>query len=130
MELSRALDEIERQGLAATTGFNFKAAMDLLRSFFERFIQEAVRLVAAKAQRDVPSGDKLSHFRPFKDYLRAVGILVREEDEHLQTLYNYVSNVGSHALGSAPEQFHVAKTTVVEWCMMTAGRIREFLANP
>jgi hypothetical protein len=38
--------------------------------------------------------------------------------------------MGSHVLGSTPEQFHVSRTTVVEWSMMIAGRVQAFIATP
>ena len=51
-----------------------------------------------------------------------------EEYNLLQKLYNFLSNQGSHQLGSAPEQLRVAHATVIEWCMLIAGRVENLLA--
>lgn len=122
-KLVEALNELERRTAVAATEFEFKSAMELLRTFFEEFIEEAATRSATTSSVPFPSGEKLSHFAPYNDYLRTAGVTGREEQELLQKLYNYISNKGSHALGSAPEQFHVARTTVIEWCMLIAGRV-------
>jgi hypothetical protein len=127
--LSTALQEIERRSSAASTTLDFKSAMDLLRTFFEEFVEEAARKASGMATTPLPTGERLSHFAPFKDYLRNVGIVGTEEADVLRVLYSYMSNQGAHALGSAPEQFHVAKTTVIEWCLMIAGRVHIYLAG-
>lgn len=122
--LAKSLDEIERRTTVASSGFDFKSAMDLLRTFFEEFVEEAAGILSARTKVPLPSGDKLAHFSPFKDYLRQNGLVGREEEELLQKLYNFISNQGTHKLGSSAEHFHVAKTTVIEWCMMIAGRLQ------
>jgi hypothetical protein len=127
-KLSDALNETERRGATAATGLDFKTAMDLLRTFFEEFIEEASQKIAPKTGQPAPTGPSISHFGSFKDYLRSVNIIGPEEEQVLQKLYNYLSNRGSHSLGSAPEQFHVAQATVIEWCMMIAGRVTAFMA--
>jgi hypothetical protein len=128
--LSAALDEIDRKLIRASTAFDFKTAMELLRTFFEEFIEEAAKKVSRKSTVRFPTGEKLNHFSTYKDYLRNSSIIGREEEELLQKLYNYLSNMGSHVLGSTPEQFHVSRTTVVEWCMMIAGRVQNYLSVP
>lgn len=47
-----------------------------------------------------------------------------EESALLQALYNFLSNQGTHKLGAAPEQLRVAYATVIEWCMLVAGRVK------
>jgi hypothetical protein len=123
-KLPQALNQIERMGISATTAFDFKSAMDMLRTFFEEFVENAAKLVEKKTNVPVPNDPKQSHFGPFKDYLRKVDVIGVEEEELLGKLYRFLSNTGSHVLGSAPEQFHVARTTVIEWCMMIAGRVQ------
>jgi hypothetical protein len=75
----------------------------------------------------VPSGPKVNHYAPYRQYLENAEFIGAEESELLQKLYNFLSNQGSHKLGSAPEQLRVAHATVVEWCMLIAGRIANFL---
>lgn len=129
-KLSEALDEIDRKLMGAATAFDFKTAMELLRTFFEEFIEEAAHKVSKKSTVEFPTAEKLNHFSTYKDYLRNSTIIGREEEELLQKLYNYLSNMGSHVLGSTREQFHVSRTTVVEWCMMIAGRVQSYLSAP
>lgn len=124
-DLANALHEIDRRGAAAATTFDFKAAIDLLRTFFEGFVQEAAaRVPIAGIAVPVPGTKGTSYFGAFKDYLVTARILGTNDARLLQELYNYLSNEGSHSLASAPEQFHVAKVTVIEWCMMIAGRVQ------
>ena len=128
--LSESVDEIDRKLRGAATGFDFKTAMDLLRTFLEEFIEEAAENVSTKSTVRFPTKEereKLNHFVTYKDYLRNSDIVGREEEELLQKLYNYLSNKGSHVLSSSPEQFHVSRTTVIEWCMMIAGRVQAHL---
>ena len=104
-KLSDALNETERRGATAATGLDFKTAMDLLRTFFEEFVEEASQKIAPKTGKPAPAGPSVSHFGSFKDYLRAMNIIGPEEEQLLQKLYNYLSNQGSHALGSARSSF-------------------------
>jgi hypothetical protein len=122
--LTEALRELERKTIGAATKFDYKSAMELLRTFFEEFLEEASKKVAPKSSVPLPAGDKLSHFGTYNDYLKNAGITGREEHEMLGKLYAFLSNKGSHVLGSEPEQFHVARTTVIEWCMLLAGRVK------
>jgi hypothetical protein len=126
--LSSASDEIEARAVVAVTETDIKTVMDLLRTFYEEFTEEACHKVEAKVGRAAPSGPKVNHYSPYREYLESGGFIGREESELLQKLYNFLSNQGSHKLGSAPEQLHVAYATVIEWCMLIAGRIRSFLA--
>jgi hypothetical protein len=128
-KLSEALDEMDRRRSGAATSVDFKTAMELLRTFFEEFIEEAAQKVSENSSVIFPTGEKC-HFSTYKDYLRNSAIIGREEEELLQKIYNYLSNMGSHVLGSTPEQFHVSRMTVVEWCMMIAGRVQSYLSAP
>lgn len=124
--LPHALGEVERRATSATTPFDFKAAVDLLRAFFESFVQEAARRVAASGARQLPAGEPRP-FATWKDYLRNAGVITTNEAELLQKLYNYLSIEGTHNLGTGLEQFNVSRVTIVEWCMMIAGRIQRHL---
>ena len=63
----------------------------------------------------------------WKNYLRKVGIIGDSDMEVMQSIYNYLSNRGTHKLQTAPEEFHVMKTTVIEWTLLIAGRIRNYM---
>jgi hypothetical protein len=126
--LSEASNEIDRRGATASSGFDFKSAIELLRTFFENFCQEACFKVEAKIGKKAPVGPSVNHFADYKQYLRVHGFVGAEEEELLGKLYRFLSNQGSHKLGSAPEQFRVANATVIEWCMLIAGRVSAYLA--
>jgi hypothetical protein len=125
--LSNVSNEIEKKAAAASTELEVKSVMDLLRTFFEEFVEEACRKVEGKVGKNAPSGPKVNHFAPYREYLAAAQFIGPEESELLQKLYNFLSNQGTHKLGSAPEQLRVAHATVIEWCMLVAGRIANFL---
>jgi len=129
-KLSIASSEIEKRAASASTGVDVESAMDLLRTFFEEFTEEACRKIEAKVGKPVPTGPKVAHYQPYRQYLENAGIVGPEESALLQTLYNFLSNQGTHKLGSAPEQLRVAHATVIEWCMLIAGRASDFLQNP
>jgi hypothetical protein len=123
--LTAASNEIERRAAAATTAMDVKSVMDLARTFFEEFTEEACRKIEKKLGKTVPPGG--THFGSYKDYLSNAAIIDSDETKLLQSLYNFLSNQGAHKLGSAPEQLRVAHATVIEWCMLIAGRILEYL---
>ncbi len=125
--LTSASDEIEQRAVAATSDTDVKSVMDLLRTFYEEFIEEACRKSEPKVGKPVPGGPHVAHFQPYKQYLENAGLVGPEEGEILQKLYNFLSNQGSHKLTSAPEQLRVARSTVIEWCMLIAGRISRLL---
>ena len=101
--------------------------MDLLRAFYENFVREACGKIESRANASAPTRGT---FQPYKQYLENAGLIVADETAILQSVYNFLSNQGAHKLTSAPEQLRVAHATVVEWCMMVAGRIDTLLANP
>lgn len=127
-ELSHASNEVERRAATVTTETDVKTVMDLLRAFFEEFTEEACHKVAVKVGRAVPSGPKQGHYAPYRQYLESAGVVGYDESELLQKLYNYLSNQGAHRLGTQSEQLRVAHATVVEWCMLIAGRVRAFIS--
>ncbi len=92
--LPPTLAEIDRRASAAATPFDFKAAMDLLRSFFETFMQEASAKIAPKrgVPAPVPGENNTRPFATFKTFLQSAGLLQRDETDLLQNLYNYFSN--------------------------------------
>ena len=124
--LSIASNEIEHRAGIASTATDVKTVMDLLRSFYEGFIKEACGKIEMRVGKSVPSGS----FQPHKQYLENAGLLVPDESAVLQSLYNFLSNQGAHKLSSAPEQLRVAHATIIEWCMLVAGRIDAFSASP
>lgn len=124
--LSTTLEAIEQRAAIAASPTDVKAVMDLLRSFYEAFIREACGKIETTAMPSVPTGGT---FQPYKQYLETAGLIVEDETAVLQSVYNFLSNQGAHKLTSAPEQLRVAHATVVEWCMMLAGRIDTLLAT-
>lgn len=125
--LATTSDDIERRAAIAGTETDFKTVMDLVRAFLEEFVEEACRRIETRVGTAAPLPDKANHFQPYRLYLETAGILVRDESSLLQSLYKFMSNEGVHKLGSAPEQAQVARVTVIEWCMLVAGRVQAFL---
>ena len=105
--------------------------MDLLRTFFEAFLQEIAKGIEARIGNPapIPGASGVRYFASFREYITAGGLLEKDADELLQRLYNYLSNVGSHSLGSDDEQFYVARTSVIEWCMLIAGRAESLVSQ-
>lgn len=126
-KLSIASNDIEHRAATATTDIDVKTVMDLLRTFYEEFIEEACRKVEKKVGKPAPLGPRVSHFGPYLQYLRDHDFIGPEENELLGKLYRFLSNQGTHRLGSAPEQLRVAHVMVIEWSMLIAGRISTFL---
>jgi hypothetical protein len=106
-----------------------KSVIDLLRTFLEEVIEEACRQIEQKVGKAAPAGPRVNHYSPYRQYLESAGIVVREESELLQVLYNFLSNQSTHRLGAAPEQLQVARVTVIEWCMLVAGRVEAFISS-
>ncbi len=130
-EISDALYEIDRRVGAATTPLEFKGCMDLARTVFEEIVEDAAKAAARVSTRPLPTqGPKLGNFQPWYQYLEGLGVLTRDEAALAQTLYNYLSNAGSHRLGSAPEQVRVSKNMVIEFGLMMVGRVQALKGAP
>lgn len=123
-KLSNASNQIEERLAIASTELDVKTVMDLTRTFLEEFIEEACRKIEPKIGKTAPAGPKVNHYAPYREYLETAGVVGREEGALLQALYNFLSNQGTHKLGAAPEQLRVAHATVIEWCMLVAGRVK------
>jgi hypothetical protein len=129
-DVSTALEEVERKIRSAGTPLDFKGCMDLLRTIFERIFQESALKVASKTGRAAPSGPSVGNFQPFKQYLVNEKLLSEDESKVVQGVFNYVSNTGTHKLGSDVEQVRVTKNTLIEWSLMIVGRVQGLLATP
>lgn len=119
-----ALREVDRRLQAAGTALDFKGCMDLVRTVFEEVLEDAARTVTKKREISLPLDPPRKHFQPWVQLLENNGILNGDESALAHKLYNFASNTGSHALGSAPEQARVAKNMVIEFCLMVVGRVQ------
>jgi hypothetical protein len=120
--IATALEEADKKLSAAATSLDYKGVMDLVRTAYEETFEDAANSVANGRKKTIPSGK--NHFARFLQFLVNEDILTTEEGELSQKLYNYLSNAGSHALGSAPEQARVSKNVVIEVCLLVLGRIQ------
>ncbi len=120
-EIARALEEADRELSTAATPFEFKGVVDLVRTAYEETLEDAARRVARLKDSPITG---TSHFAAFREFLVKQGIVTKDEGELSQKLYNYLSNAGVHALGSAPEQARVTKNIVIEICLLILGRIQ------
>lgn len=123
-EIVTAINELDSKIYAAGKPLELKGCMDLLRTIYEEVIEDAGRTVATKRSRPVPQGPHVGHFQPWYQILQNEGVITREEAELAQKLYNYLSNAGTHQLGSAPEQARVTRNFVIEFCLMVVGRVQ------
>jgi hypothetical protein len=126
-KLSKASNAIDERAAVAASEIDVKTVMDLARTFLEEFVEEACRKIEGKVGKPVPSGPKMSHYAPYRQYLEAAGVIGPEESVLLQSLYNFLSNQSAHKLGAAPEQLRVAHATVIEWCLLVAGRVKTLI---
>jgi hypothetical protein len=120
-EIIEALHELDTKLYAAGKPLDFKSCMDLLRTIYEEIVEDAAKTVGQKRNKPSPSGGP---FQPWRQYLEDEGILSKDEGDLAQKLYNYLSNAGTHRLGSAPEQVRVSRNMVIELSLMVVGRVQ------
>jgi hypothetical protein len=128
-EIVTSLGALDRKLYAAGTPLDFKGCMDLLRTIFEEIVEDAGQRAATKVG-ETPPAPGGRDFAPWKQLLLKCGVLTADEAELFQKLYNYVSNTGTHRLGSAPEQVRISKNTVVEFGVLLVGRVQQLLGSP
>jgi hypothetical protein len=126
-ELADTVEKIEQQLRTATGAIDFKLCMDLIRSALEAMLQQSSDVVAARTSfpAPTPGARGIQYFASFKEYLTNRGVLTAAESQFLQSLYSYLSNEGSHRLGSTEEQVRVSKNTMIEWSLMLLGRVQQ-----
>ena len=125
--VAAALREVEARLRVASSGFDFKACIDLTRTALEEVMEESSLAIETKYGTPAPSGPKLSHHTPYLQYLTNAGLLLKDEQEALQKLYNLLSNEGAHSLEAAKEQAHVYRAVTVEWLLLITGRVQTYL---
>jgi hypothetical protein len=90
------------------------------------------RIRAVMGQLSNQSGDARQLERRLDNVSGAIQrilVITLDEAAVLQSLYNVESNEGTHKLLSVPEQVHIWTTTVIEWCLMIAGRVQRLLTG-
>ena len=98
--------------------------MDAIRTVYEEIVEDG-----AKAGGYAPATPPKKDFKPWNDGLVSVRIFTPAEGELSQKLYNYLSNAGTHRLGSAPEQLRVTKNMVIELGLLIVGRVQALRAS-
>ncbi len=126
-EILGALTEVDRKVLAASTPLDFKGCVGDLRTLFEEIVEDAAKRAANLTNTTPPSGPLKSDFKPWKDLLVRTKVLTEEEADLFQKLYNYLSNVGTHRLGSGQEHVRIAKNTVIEFGLLLVGRVQSLV---
>lgn len=121
-DIMTALHEVERKLRAAATALDFKGCMDLLRTIYEEIVEDAGRAMSQATSAQLPNAKR--DFQPWNGMLVTTGVLTRDESGLSQKLYNYLSNAGTHRLGSAPEQVRVSKNMVIELGLLIVGRVQ------
>lgn len=120
-EILESLQELERKMYGAGKSLDFKSCMDLIRTIYEWIVQDAAQTAGAVKGGSLPSGKP---FLTWKQFLVNAGVVSNDEGEVLQKPYNYLSNAGTHELGSEPEQVRVTRNTVIEWGLLVVGRVQ------
>jgi hypothetical protein len=118
-----ALHELDRKLNEAGKPLDFKGCMDLARTLYEELVEDAAKTSAAKVGRPAPSAGA-GNFQPWNQLLMTAGVLTADEEALSQKLYNFLSNVGAHQLGSALEHVRVAKAMIIELGMLVLGRVQ------
>ncbi len=127
-EIVDALNELEGKLRSATTPLALRDCVDSTRLIYEEIVEDsATRAATLKGQ---PLQPPKSSFAPWRILLVNTGVLTAEEGELFQKLYGYLSNVGTHRLGSAPEHVRLTKNVVIEVCLLLVGRVQALSANP
>jgi len=127
-DIVEALHELDLKIMAAGKPLDFKACVDLTRTIYEEVAEDAAKKVASVTGDPLPTG-RVS-FGPWKDLLVKAKVLTPEEGELYQRLYGYLSNVGTHQLGSEQEHVRIAKNTVIEWGLLLVGRVQALVPTP
>ena len=118
-----ALNELEQKFRGATTALDLRDCVDRMRLIYEEIVEDSARGASQVTQRPLPPPGARD-FSPWKNLLVNAGVLTDEEGELFQKLYNYLSNVGTHRLGSAPEHVRLTKNMVIEVCLLLVGRVQ------
>jgi hypothetical protein len=100
---------------------DFKGGLEKLRTFLERTCEFCCRK-AIDANVPLPDRSAGGSIAPWNRYAMAVNLLSKTEGDVVQALSTFLAMEGSHATGSKPEQYSVARTTVIEWCLLLSGR--------
>jgi len=122
-EIVEALHELDRKLYEAGKPLDFKACMDISRTAYEELVEDAAKATALKVKRPLPPAGS-GNFQPWNQLLMNAGVLTEDEGALSQKLYNFLSNVGAHRLGSALEHVRVAKAMVIELGMLVVGRVQ------
>lgn len=120
-EIVSAFEALDLKIFQAGKPIEFKTCIDLVRTIYEEIVEDSARAVAVK--KNLPVLTYTAPFQPWNLFLQNNHILTSEEADLTQKLYNYLSVTGTHRLGSEPEQVRVCRNTVVEICLLIAGRV-------
>lgn len=124
-----ALNALEQKLRSATTELALRDCVDSTRLIYEEIVEDSARRTSKVTKHPLPPAGARD-FAPWKTLLVNAGVLTGDEGEFFQKLYNYLSNVGTHRLGSAPEHVRLTKNVVIEVCLLLVGRVQALSANP
>jgi len=126
-EIVEALHDLDRRLYEAGKPLDFKGCMDIARTAYEELVEDAAKAASSKKKLPLPP-ERSGNFQPWNQLLMNAGVLTGDEGALSQKLYNFLSNVGAHRLGSALEHVRVAKAMVIELGMLVAGRVQSLTA--
>ena len=119
-EIRALLDSADKD---AESG-DFKGAMEKCRTFLERTYEACCRRHKAPAgTKPIPEKNAGGSIAPWLQWATETGLLRPKEQAVVQALSSFIAIEGSHAPLSEPRQYLVAKTCVVEWCLLAADRV-------
>lgn len=125
--LNNSLDKINRQLNEAKDEFDFKASIDLIRTF----LHELCVSIGLKIEK----ATEIQHSGPIKKmgnalaYLRdsRIKFLIESEFEFLVKFNGFISDKGVHSLKSEKEYARIARNFVVEFGLFLVKRLEKYL---
>jgi hypothetical protein len=112
-EMAKVLDAAETDYRSTSTPFELKNCLSHLRSFLEHLHRISAQALAKKAGATVTDrwGDATL-------YLRTSGVLTKQHESFVTSLYTLISDESVHPLGTAQEYARLLRNVVIEYGVM------------
>lgn len=124
-DLSEALDKIDFKISTANDNFDFKGAIDLIRSFTERlfqYISITINVVEGKKVNEKDSEAVTKFFIENK-------LISDDQGKMIVALRHFLSNEGVHRLKSRPDDARLSRNMAVEMSLYLVLRLKDITEN-
>jgi hypothetical protein len=112
-DLAGALNAAESEYRSATNKFELKNSLSHLRSFLEHLHRETATSMPKSAGVVVKDG-----WRDATLFLRTEGVISKQHEAFVTSLYTLLSDESVHPLGAAPEYARLLRNVVIEYGVM------------